>query len=295
MDKIVIFLNGPRGIAVVNKLINFGHSISTVVIPTDKKFDLIESKIKKTGLVCLRILDVNSSQSLVHFRSLLPNLFIIAGYSTIFKKELLDIPKKGSINLHAGRLPEYRGGSPLNWQMINGENEAVISIIKVDENIDTGTILSEHPIRIEPKCTIANLHDQVNEIFPELLLEVISNLQRYKNNSRTQNETNARYWHQRSDQDGHLDFSKMTTIEADRFIRALTRPYPGAWAILNQKKIRIFKSEIPKIEIRGTLGRVCFVGRKGPYVICKDKALLINEYLIEGDKDFKLSNGQILN
>ena len=192
-------------------------------------------------------------------------------------------------------MPEYRGGSPLNWQMINGENEAVISIIKVDENIDTGTILSEHPIRIEPKCTIANLHDQVNEIFPELLLEVILNLQRYKNNSRTQNETNARYWHQRSDQDGHLDFSKMTTIEADRFIRALTRPYPGAWAILNQKKIRIFKSEIPKIEIRGTLGRVCFVGRKGPYVICKDKALLINEYLIEGDKDFKLSNGQILN
>ena len=66
---------------------------------------------------------------------------LVPEYSTIFKKDLIDIPKMGVINLHAGRLPEYRGGSPLNWQIINGETEAVVSVIKINEGIYNGTTI----------------------------------------------------------------------------------------------------------------------------------------------------------
>ena len=295
MDNIIVFLNGPRGVCVVKKIKNLNYKISKLILPLDKKYDELQFELNKIGLDCLRIGDVNSPETISMLKSLKPNLFIIAGFSTIFKKNLIDIPKKGTINLHAGRLPKYRGGSPLNWQIINGEDKAGISIIKVDENIDTGPIIAESQIKIEKKDTIADLHNKVNIIFPEILIKVLSDIELDKVKLINQNNKNAIYWHQRRDQDGHLNFQKMTVCEAERFVRALTFPYPGAWSYLDQKKIRFYEVEIPKIQLHGTPGKVCFVEKKGPYIICKDKALLVKNYLFENNKKLKLTNGVLLN
>ena len=235
MDNIIVFLNGLRGVSVVKKIKNLNYKISKLILPVDKKYDEIQFELNKIGLDCLRTDNVNSPETISILKSLKPNLFIIAGFSTIFKKDLIDIPKKGTINLHAGRLPKYRGGSPLNWQIINGEDKAGISIIKVDENIDTGPILAQSQINIEKKDTIADLHNKVNKIFPEILTKVLSDIELNKVKLKKQNNKNAIYWHQRRDQDGHLKFEKMTANEAERFVRALTFPYPGAWSYLDKK------------------------------------------------------------
>ena len=170
----------------------------------------------------LELKDINTDASLAQLTAYHPNVFIIAGYSTIFKAPLLAIPSLGTLNLHAGPLPEYRGGSPLNWQIINGESKAGISVIRVDEGIDTGPVLAETIIEIGPRDTIRDLHDRANDLFPGLVVEAITRLKSKDPLGRVQTDANAQYWHQRSDVDGHLDFRHMRAVEADRMIRAIS-------------------------------------------------------------------------
>lgn len=237
MQDIIVFLNGTRGIEVIKKLKEFGHGILTSVIPLTKKYDLVHRELKNLDINCLRFNNVNDEDSISHLKTYNAKLFIIAGYSTIFKKELLNIPQEGTINLHAGRLPEYRGGSPLNWQIINGETKAVISVIKVEEGIDVGQVLQDQNILINTSSTIRDLHDQANKLFPQLVINIIDKFDKTgKISGRIQNEKNAVYWHQRSDDDGHINFKKLEVNQANRLVRALTKPYPGAWAFFEKKK-----------------------------------------------------------
>ena len=276
MQNIVVFLNGTRGIKVIEELITFGHGISITVIPAKKQYDTVQKEIEKIGLRCLRPKNVNDNDIILNLKNFYPKLFIVAGFSTIFKNDLINVPEKGTINLHAGRLPEYRGGSPLNWQIINGETKATISVIKLDQGIDTGGVIQEQDILIDISTDINDLHNQANKIFPKLVNKVIDEIDKKENLScRSQDSKNAVYWHQRNDNDGHINFKKLDTTQVSQLVRALTTPYPGAWAFLEKKKVRIFKIEIPKFELRGVPGRICYVQSQGPYIVCKDKALLI--------------------
>ena len=295
MQDIIVFLNGTRGIEVIKKLKEFDHGILSCVIPLKKKYDLVESEIKNLNINCLRLENVNDKNSISYLKTYKPKLFIAAGYSTIFKNELINIPQKGTINLHAGRLPEYRGGSPLNWQIINGEKKATICVIIIDQGIDTGQILQEHDILIDSATTINDLHNQANKLFPQLVINVIDKIDKIdKISGHTQDEKKAVYWHQRNDDDGYIDFKRLEANQINRLVRALTKPYPGAWALLEQKKVRIFRADIPRFDMRGIPGRICYVQGEGPYIICKDKALLIKEYLIENHSDMILKHGKNL-
>ncbi len=295
MNDIIIFLNGTRGIEVIKKLKEFDHKILTTVIPKNKKFDNVENEIKNLGVNCLRSEDVNNSDTISNLKTYNPKLFIIAGYSTIFKNDLINIPLNGTINLHAGRLPQYRGGSPLNWQIINGETKATISVIKVDKGIDTGQVLQHQDILIDKETNIKDLHNQANKLFPQLIINSLKDFEKTKKFSgQIQDEKNAAYWHQRNDDDGYINFKKLDINQVDRLVRALTNPYPGAWAFLKEKKVRIFRVEFTTFNLRGVPGRICYIQSKGPYIICKDKGLLIKEYLIENNFEMKLKNGQNL-
>jgi methionyl-tRNA formyltransferase len=292
MQDIIVFLNGQRGLEVVTELKKSGHRILKCVIPLNKNYNKLEKEIKKKNIGCLRFENVNSNNAILEFKKLNSKLFIIAGYSTIFKEELIKLPSKGTINLHAGRLPEYRGGSPLNWQLINGDKRATISIVRVDKEIDAGNVLGEKDIIIKKSTDIKDLHNQANKLFPQLVKNIIDKIENLK--GRIQNKKKSIYWHQRNDNDGHIDFKKINAYQASRLVRALTKPYPGAWANLERKRVRIFKIEIPQFNICGKPGRICFIQKQGPYVICKDKAILIKDYIIQGNSETKLKNGQYL-
>lgn len=295
MRDIIIFLNGRRGLEVVKKLNVSKHVISKCIIPIEKKYDQVQIEIESMNLDCLRFENVNQLDVLNKIHNLDAKLFIIAGFSTIFKKELICLPKIGTINLHAGLLPKYRGGSPLNWQIINGESKAVISILKVDEGIDTGAILNSQEIMINDYTDINDLHFEANKLFPQMVLDTVDKIDLGNFKGVSQKNINSSYWHQRNDDDGYLDFKTLNSFQASRLVRALTTPYPGAWSFYKDKKIRIFKVEIPKFNLKGVSGRVCYIEGKGPYVVCQDKAILIKDYIIENNIQIKLKNGDYLN
>jgi len=293
--QVVIFFNGSRGLHVLNRLLTSTDvQVTAIVTPPTFNESSLANVLNVSLLEHLKIQDVNAEDLLLRLRMLHPDVFIIAGYSTIFKAPLLAVPTHGVLNLHAGRLPEYRGGSPLNWQLINGETKAGLSVIQVDEGIDTGPILAESTIAIDSCDTIHDLHAKANQRFPALVLEAVLKLKSKESFGRIQTDANAQYWHQRNDADGYLDFQRLKAIEVDRVIRAITNPYPGAYAYCGGQKVRLLAAQVPCMCIKGVPGRVCFIQGKGPYIICADQAILITDYQFETESNSRLKHGQYL-
>ena len=203
--KIIIFANGQRGYFVLK---NCKKKPNIFLVIPPEKFDIF-SEFKN----CWNNKEenVNSDFFIKKCTEIKPDINIIAGFRTIFKKELLKIPQLATLNLHAGDLPKYRGGSPLNWQLINGESFFGTTIIYVDTGIDTGRIVSSKKIKIEEGYNIKNLHDAANKIFPKLTIDAIYKvLEGYQGIN--QNDLDAVYWPQRNDSDGKINFNNMTAI-----------------------------------------------------------------------------------
>jgi len=178
--------------------------------------------------------------------------------------------------------------------MINGEASAGLSVIRVDDGIDTGPVLAEGTIPLGPRDTIADVHDRAHRMFPALVMQAIDALERDAMAGRPQDESKACYWHQRADGDGRVRLSKMTAVEVDRMVRALTRPYPGAYALLGQSKVRLYRASVSDFMMRGVPGRVCWIQKRGPFVVCADRAIHLEDYAVEGDGSGRLRHGDIL-
>jgi methionyl-tRNA formyltransferase len=295
MDRIVIYLNGARGVSVVRALHGAGHGVAAIVIPAAlRDADRIAQAAGEAGSALWREADVNAPIFLERLKAAAPHIGIVAGYSTILRNAPIGIPRHGTLNLHAGRLPDYRGGSPLNWQMINGERRAGISVIRLDEGIDTGDVLASAEIDIGDGDTIADLHARANAMFPDLVLSVLRDVEANSLTSRRQDDAKAAYWHQRNDADGRIDWGRMTAGEVDRFVRALTRPYPGAFCFRDGERVRILASRIPELMLRGMPGRICRIMGQGPFVICRDRAVLVTEARNDAGEPVTLRHGEHL-
>jgi methionyl-tRNA formyltransferase len=293
MDGIVLYLNGQRGISVLRSIVRVGHGVMCVVVPTKNvgKTEFREA-CKQCGVSLKGVENVNSEQYLASFPvGKKPRLGIICGFPTIFKAELINQPQFGTINLHAGKLPQYRGGSPLNWQLIQGEKEISISVIQVDEGIDTGIILTERSFPVAFEDDIDDVHKKANKLFPILVEEVLKRFDQDIFDGRSQIEVNASYWHQRNNYDGLLDWNRLPAEHVHNLVRAITRPYPGAFTYWGSKRVRIYKTNVPKENVRGVSGRVCWIQGKGPFVVCADKAILLIDYIIEGSESARLPLG----
>jgi methionyl-tRNA formyltransferase len=295
LNNLCVFLNGDRGLAVLGALGKAQHRVSCAVVPDDVNRNGVANHVRDHhGVPVLRAKNVNGQAFLERLAKFQPSLLLCAGFSTIFKSKLLELAPQGTINLHAGRLPQYRGGSPLNWQIINGEAFACISVIRMDEGIDTGEVLGEAELEIGPSDTIATLHDRTNDAFGRLVLQVLDDMDAGDLKVRIQDEDAARYWHQRSDADGRIDWSAMTAKQVHDFVRALTTPYPGAWSTCGAAHVRILETELPTLRISGNPGRICHIQGEGPYVVCSDYAVLVRRQHFEGNDGNKFVNGAVL-
>ena len=294
MDGIIIYLNGKRGLDVIDALVDGGHDIVGAFVQ-DTHLASRKMPTSHRGINFNPVNDFHDPDLAVELAALKPEIGISAGFNTILPAALFLSPRLGSINLHAGPLPEYRGGSPLNWQLINGETEVVISIHRIDSGIDTGDVLGEISFSIDADDTIADVHNRANQLYPQLLIEVLIGLENENIQARVQDNSKARYWHQRSDDDGLIDFASMTSREVHNKIRALSPPYPGAFAWLGAEKVRILKAQIVDEHFTGAPGHIIWRQGNGPYVVCKDRALLLIEWNVdERDNSFPLPFGRRL-
>ena len=270
-DKIALFFNSERGISVYKSL-NRNYSLDIFLSKKNLKRK-VKTFLKKKKIK-FKLIDKVNIKLIKKMKNKDYFLIISSGFPLIFPENFLKIFKNRVINLHAGPLPEYRGGSPLNWQIINGEKMITISIIQMSKKIDHGPIYSEKSFKLKKSDTIKTVHEKVNYIFPYMLHQVILKIKN-KMKPKKQKKSNIKNYPQRSKKDGYIDWKKKDALEVYNFVRALTKPYPGAFYLDKEKKIKtIFKCKISKKNPRIEPGQV-FYSKGEKFIKCKKYSIKI--------------------
>jgi|TARA_Y100000389_G_scaffold168335_1_gene173961 methionyl-tRNA formyltransferase len=269
--KIAIFFNSERGFKVFTKLKN---KFLFDIYLCKKNLDInVKNKLNKQ-FYKFKVIDKISPQITENIIAKKFFLIIAAGCPYIFPLKLINASRNGTINLHAGALPKYKGGSPLNWQIINGEKRLGISIIKMTQALDAGPIYSQKKFIFKRKHDISHAHAMANYYFPKMTLQTIHKIE--KNIKPKFQPTNSfKIYKQRNDSDGLINWNKLSSKEVVNFVKSITKPYPGAFCYIKGNKTRIFECKDSKLNPKILPGTI-FINKKNKYIKCKINSIKVN-------------------
>ncbi|WP_446899460.1 methionyl-tRNA formyltransferase [Clostridium sp. LBM24168] len=216
-----------------------------------------------------------------------PDFIVVVAYGQILTKQVLDIPKYGCVNLHASLLPKYRGAAPINWCIINGENETGNTTMFMDEGLDTGDILMSSRVEITKNMTAGELHDILMEDGAELVVKTLEGIKNGTVNRKKQGETTTEYAAMLNKNMAIIDWN-LNSKSIKNFIRGLN-PWPVAYTIYEGKNMKIYGAEITEENSKGQPGLIVGVSEKGIKVCCKDKIILIDTIQFPGKRVMKVS------
>jgi methionyl-tRNA formyltransferase len=172
-----------------------------------------------------------------------PDLIIVIGWYHMIPKRVRELPNKGIIGLHASYLPNYRGNAPLVWALINGETETGVSLFYIDKGVDSGDILNQKKVKIDFFDNIKTLYKKIEKISIEILEETLPLIIIDDLKPKKQKVEDIYIWPPRKPIDGKINFNK-SNYEIYNFIRAQTKPYPGAFCYFRNQKLIIWEAYI---------------------------------------------------
>ena len=245
----------------------------TNVMHVDMETYAIKQKIPVTILAG----SMNDSELLQTVGSWKPDAFLVAGWYHMIPRRWRQLAP--AYGLHASLLPDYSGGAPLVWAMINGETKTGITLFEMDDGVDSGPIAAQAEEIIRYDDTIATLYGRIEERGLELLRETIPQLERGIIRLRPQDETKRRIMPQRTPEDGLIDWN-WGCNRVDRFIRAQTKPYPGAYTTLNGRRLTIWAALTSPRTNPGPLGRVSSI-HQGYSIQCRSGSIDLIEVSYE--------------
>lgn len=248
----IVFMGTPDFSAVVLEKLNSVYPVSAVVTGLDKPvgrgYNLAPSPLKvkaiELGIPVLQYAKV-SREGLDDIRALEPDVIVTAAFGQILSDAFLAIPKYAVLNVHASLLPKYRGSSPIQWSIINGDEKTGITIMKTVKAVDAGDVLLEKETEIGKKETAGELFDRLAILGGEAIVEAISLVESGKATFTPQDESKVTHCSMINKGDGLVDFSK-SAKEIDCFVRGMT-PWPSAYTHIGEKTLKIFYVE--KVEL----------------------------------------------
>lgn len=209
-----------------------------------------------------------------------PDLIITCAYGQFIPKEVLDLPKYGSINVHASLLPKYRGGAPIQRALINGDKTTGITIMYMDAKMDTGDIISSAKLNIEEEDTSDTLFEKLSHLGASLLEETLPSIINRTNEREKQNEEEATYAYNITKEEELINF-KNKAINIHNLIRGLSSN-PGAYTYLNGKILKIYNTIVIDKDYDGLCGEIKEITKEGFIVKTEEKSLLITDIKLEG-------------
>lgn len=231
------------------------HTVKAVVSNVDKRRGRgsktsptpVKAKAMEFGLPVIEVEDLSSPDFAEKLKALNVDLFVVVAFR-ILPTHVLEIPKIGSVNLHASLLPKYRGAAPIHWAIMKGEKETGCTIFFLDEKVDTGNILLQKKTDIGENETTGELYGRLRDMGSELVVEALELIDSGDYELSPQNDELASPAPKLFKDDCHVDFTK-TAIEVHNKIRGLS-PFPTAWASLNGDKFNMYASEVgPEISL----------------------------------------------
>lgn len=311
-----VFMGTPEIAATVLKsVLASRHEVIAVVTQTDKPkgrghemaFPPVKEVALKAGIPVLQPQRARDEAFIEELRALNPDIILVAAYGKLLPKAILDMPKFGCINVHASLLPKYRGASPIQWAVLNGDEKSGVTIMHMAETMDTGDIIMTEEVVLAKDETAGTLHDKLADIGGPLLVTAMDALETGRAPRIRQNDEEATHVTMLDKTMGNMDFSK-SAVQLERWIRGLN-PWPTAYTKLDSKMLKLWKAEVvPAEELNkeekvGMPGTILAVGKDSFDVLTGDGALRIKELQLEGKRKmtaeeflrgFKLEAGTVL-
>ncbi len=291
----IIFMGTPEfAVPSLKVLLEKGENVVCVVTQPDRPKGrgrkILPPPVKELALqAAIPILQpqrIKGDDFLAELRSYEPDIIALTAYGKILPKNIINLPLLGTINVHGSLLPKYRGAAPIQWALISGETETGITIMQMDEGIDTGDILLQEKIPVEPQDTAGTLAYKLAELGGLALGKAIDLLRQGRLQPIKQDEQQASSAPLLKKEDGLVDWTQ-TAAQISCLIRGLD-PWPTTYTTLSDKRLRLFSPEVVAgNSCPGTVsepGTVCRVDRQGLLVNTGNGCLLIKEIQAEGSR-----------
>ena len=250
----------------------------------------------------------NNEEFIEQIKKIAPDLLCVVAYGKILPKELLNIPKYGSINVHGSLLPKYRGAAPIQWSVLNGDKETGITTMFMDEGMDTGDMILKEKVEIEEDETTGELWNRLAQVGAKLLVETVRKIEKIsknienKNSEKTKEELKEKIGAKKQEGEytlapmldkkiAKIDWNK-TSKEIKNKVRGLN-PIMGAYSFLDGKKIKIWKIEIANdIDSKNKkCGEIVLVDKKkGLFIKTLDGVIKVLEIQEENSKKMDIKN-----
>ncbi len=287
----IVFMGTPDFAAgALESLVEAGHEILLVVTqpdrPKGRSGQPQPSPVKECALrhdiPVFQPERIRRPEAVEELKKYPADLFVVAAFGQILTKEILDMPRLGCLNIHASLLPKYRGASPIQHVLLDGEKQTGITIMQMDEGIDTGDMLHKAILEIAPDETFETLHDKLMDLGGKAIVTALSLLENGGLTPMKQRDDLSCYAPLIKKTDGLLDFTKETAV-IDRVIRAMN-PWPGAYTYLNGKTLKIFRATPMEGKASDRPGTIAEVDKTYFDIATVDGRLRVTELQLEGKK-----------
>lgn len=246
----VIFMGTPDFAATTLKtIVNAGHNVVLCVTQPDRpsgrgngmQSPFVKVVAEELGIMVYQPESVKDPSVVAELKEINADIFVVAAYGQILPKELLEVPKYGCINVHASLLPKYRGASPIQWSILNGDEVTGVTIMQMGEGLDDGDILMQEEVVIDPEETGGSLFDKLAVVGGNLCCMALTAIEEGVVTPIPQDESKATKVGMIKKELGLIDFSK-SADEICRYVRGLN-PWPCTYTFYDGKMLKVWRAK----------------------------------------------------
>ncbi len=292
----IIFMGTPEfAVQVLEAIIQEGHEVAGVYTQPDKprgrgksvQYTPVKELAMEYNIPVFQPERVRDPEVVAELKTLAPEVIVVVAFGQILPETILNLPPLGCINVHASLLPRYRGAAPIQRVIIDGETESGVTTMYMAKGLDTGDMIEQKVVPIDPKETGGSYHDKLAAAGAELCLSTLQKLAEGTAPRIPQDDRKSCYAHMLNKAMGELDFQKPAE-ELERLIRGLN-PWPSAYTWLQGKSLKIYEAEVVKSgadshRMNDMPGTVIGVDKNSFTVQCNPGALRIDSLQLEGKK-----------
>lgn len=270
----ILFWGTPDfGVPSLRALQEEGHAVVGVVTQPDRPSGRgrvtssgpIKAVAEDEGIPVLQPEKPRGEDFMTRVRALEPELSVVAAYGAILTEEVLGLPSRGSVNVHASLLPELRGAAPVNWAIIRGHRNSGVTIMRMVRELDAGPVLYRVSVGLPSDVTAGELYEMLSEMGATALVEALAQMEAGTLREEEQVHERATYAPKMSREGARLDW-RMPAVEIDRWIRGCD-PWPGAWTILEDRPVQVFGPSVHPGPEEGPPGSVLAADPKQGLVV----------------------------
>lgn len=306
----VVFMGTPSfSVPILESIIEAGHEVVAVFTQPDRPkgrgksvaISEVKEAANRYNIPVFQPVKIKDTESVAILEKINADIYVVAAFGQILSKKILDLPPYGCINVHASLLPKYRGAAPIQWAIIEGEEESGVTIMQMDEGVDTGDMLLKESVVIEKEETGQSLHDKLSAIGAGLCIKAMDLIEKNQIQKEKQDSSQSSHTKMLTKDLGRIDWTDKA-VNLERLIRALN-PWPSVYSHYHGKTIKIWAAKVLMETADGTCGQIIKVDKDTLYIKTGEGLLGLTEIQLEGKKrmtvesfllGYKILPGEIL-